>query len=147
MLKYLFVITPGLSMLISYIIDSIDIGIRISPENPISLEVQYQHITFPTHILLHGTKYCRICLLVVAHTFILFSNLRSYCTLLSSSTSSFYSFLFLPPLFSSTVTLCLSPYAMCALLYLSLMSSIHPAYLRPHLVASYFHVPIKPPCG
>lgn len=117
-------------MLISYIIDSVDIGIRISPENPISLQVQYQHSTFPTRIPSHGTKYCLICLLVVAHAFILhpyFSNLRSYSTLLSSSTSSLYSFLFLPALFSSIITLCRSPSAMCALLYFFLHSPSLPA--------------------
>lgn len=117
-------------MLISCIIDCADIDIRISPENPISLEVHCQHITFPTHIPLNGTKNCLICLLVVAHAFILppyFSNLHSYSTILSSLTSSLYSFLFLPPLFSSTITLCLSPSATCALLYFVLHSPSLPA--------------------
>lgn len=47
-------ITSGLLMMISFIIDSVAIGICISPENPISVELQYQHSKFTMHNAPHG---------------------------------------------------------------------------------------------
>lgn len=114
-------ITPGLWMMISSIIDSVDIGIRIILYNPISVELQYQHTTFTTHITSYWIKYA--------------AYLTTACSCFSTSCSQsppLFSISLLYPLFPShvlgtTITPSPSPPTVCVCFFILSLFSFHSA--------------------